>query len=281
MFCGNHKRCSPRPSMAKMKLQLPFFVALRGPWWTKRNCSCRSSWFFVALGGQKEVAVAVLRGSSWPLVDEKKLQLPFFVVLRGPWWTKRTVAVLRGPSWPLVDRSCSCRSSWFFVALGGQKEIAVAVLRGPSWPLVDEKKLQLPFFVVLHGPWWTKRNCSCRSSWFFMALRGQKEVAVAVSWSFVALGGRKEIAVAVLRVALRGQKEVAVAVLRGSSWPFVDEKKLQLPFFVALRGQKEAAVAVLRVPPWLRKGVLSRPLAQSCKSQSGQTSTNPSGQLHR
>ena len=194
---------------------------LRGPSWTKRSCRCRSSrpfavlrgqkevavavlrgpsWPFVALRGQKEVAVAVLRGPSWPFVDKKKLPLPFFVALSGPSWTKRScVAVLRGPS--RTKRSCRCRSSRSFAALRGQKEVAVAVLRGPSRPFVDKKKLPLPFFVVLRGPQrpfvdkkklplpffaplrgpsWTKRSCRCRSSRPFAALRGQKEVAVAV-----------------------------------------------------------------------------------------------------
>ena len=108
---------------------------LRGPSWTKRSCSCRSSRPFAALRGQKEVAVAVLRAPSRPFADKKKLPLPFFAVLRGPSRTKR---------------NCSCRSSWSFAALRGQKEIAVAVLRGPSRPFADKKKLPLPFFVV---PW--------------------------------------------------------------------------------------------------------------------------------
>ena len=56
------------------------FVALSGPSWTKRSCRCRSSWPLAALRGQKEVAVAVLRGPSRPFVDKKKLSLP----LRGP-----------------------------------------------------------------------------------------------------------------------------------------------------------------------------------------------------
>ena len=160
------------------------FAVLR-PSWTKRSCRCRSSRPFVALRGQKEVAVAVLRGPSWPFVDKKKLPLPFFVALSGPSWTKR-----------------SC----------------VAVLRGPSRPFADKKKLPLPFFAVLRGPSWTKRSCRCRSS--------------CPSWPSAALRGQKEIAVAVLR-------------LRGPSLP--------LPFFAALRGpsgQKEVAVAVLRAPSW-------------------------------
>ena len=127
-----------RPFADKKMLQLPFFVALRGPSWTKGccSCSCRSSWSFVALRGQKEVAVAVLRDPSRPFADKKMLQLPFFVVLRGPSWTKGC---------------CSCRSSWSFEALRGQKEVAVAVLRDPSRPFADKKMLQLPFLAPLRG----------------------------------------------------------------------------------------------------------------------------------
>ena len=117
--------------------------------------------------------------------------MPFFATLRGQ--KDVAVAVLRGPSWSLA-------------ALRGQKEVAVAVLRDPSRPFADKKMLQLPFFVVLRGPSWTKRSCRCRSSWSFEALRGQKEVAVAV--------------------------------LRDPSRPFADKKMLQLPFLAPLRGQK-------------------------------------------
>ena len=112
-------------------------------------------------------------------------------------------ATLRGPS--RTKRSCRCRSSRSFAALRGQKEIAVAVLRGPSRPFADKKKLPLPFFATLRGPSRTKRSCRCRSSRSF--------------------------------AALRGQKEIAVAVLRGPSRPFVDKKKLPLPFFAPLRGK--------------------------------------------
>ena len=101
-----------------------------------------------------------------------------------------------------------------------QKEVAVAVLRGPSW---TERSCRSPWPSVSSV---NKRCCRCSSSRSFVALRGQKEVAV-----------------------LRGPpcplwtKGGAVAVLRGPSWPFVDRKKLplQLPFSVALRvlcGQK-------------------------------------------
>ena len=62
-------------------------------------------------------------------------------------------------------------------------------------------------------------------------------------------------------VHLADQKEaaVAVAVLRGPSRPFVDKKKLQLPFSVALRvlcGQKVLPLpffAVLRGPSWKKE----------------------------
>ena len=286
-------------------LQLPFFVPLRGPSWTKRSCrcrpavavlrapsrpfvdkkklplpscSCRSPRPFVALRGQKEVAVAVL-------------QLPFFVPLRGPSWTKRicscrcrcrpAVAVLRAPSRPFVDKKklplpfCSCRSPCPFAALRGQKEVAVAVLqlpffvplRGPSWtkrscrchsavivlvlrapsrPFVDKKKLPLPscscrspalpFFVPLRGPSWTKRSCrcrrsSCRSSCPFAALRGQKEVAVAV-----------------LQLPFS-------APLRGPSWTKRScrcRPALSWPF-VTKRSCRHSAVIVLRAPSWIKK----------------------------
>ena len=60
--------------------------------------------------------------------------------------------------------------------------------------------------------------------------------------------------------ALHEQKEAAVAVLplqffvvlRGPSRPFVDKKKLPLPFFVPFVDQKEVAVAVLRGPSWIK-----------------------------
>ena len=74
----------------------------RSPWPSvssadKRCCRCRSSRSFAALRGKKKLP----------------LQLPFSVALRGPpcpLWTKGVaVAVLRGPSWPFVEkRSCRC-----------------------------------------------------------------------------------------------------------------------------------------------------------------------------
>ena len=233
-------------------------------------CSCRSSCPFAALRGQKEVDVAVL-------------QLPFFVPLRAPSWTKRScrcrsaVAALSS-----VDKMklqlpfCSCRSSCPFAALRGQKEVAVAVLQLPFfvWPFVDKKKLPLPFcscrspcpyrgpFVdrcqlpscpvavlrALRGPSWTTRSCRCRSAVavlqlpFFVPLRGP-------SWTKRSCRCRS-----------------AVAVLRAPSRPFVDKKKLpvavlQLPFFVPLRDPSwtkrscrcRSAVAVLRAPSWIKK----------------------------
>ena len=252
-----------RPFVDKRKLQLPFFVALRGqkvlplpffaalrgqkvlplpffvargqkvlrghsrPFVDKRCCRCRSSRPFVALRGP----FVALRG-------QKVLPLPFFAALRGPSWTKGVaVAVLRGPSWPFVDkRCCRCRSSWPLRGPSWTKGVAVAVLRGPSWPFVD------------------KRCCRCRSSRPFVALRGQKVLPLPF---FAALRGPS------------WTKGVAVAVLRGPSWPFVDkrccrcrssrpfvalrgQKVLPLPFFAALRGPswtKGVAVAVLRAPP--------------------------------
>ena len=149
----------------------------RGPSWTKRCCRCRSSRPFAALRGQKGVAVAVLRGPSWPFVDKKGvavavlrgpsrpfvdkkvLPLPFSAALRGPSWKKVLplpfFAALRGPSW--TKRCCRCRSPRPFAALRGQKGVAVAVLRGPSRPFVDKRVLPLPFLAVLRGPSWIKK----------------------------------------------------------------------------------------------------------------------------
>ena len=211
-------------------LPLPFSAALRvlrG----QRCCRCRSSRSFAALRGQKEVtvAVAVLRGPPCP-PRTKVLPLPFFAVLRGPSWTKGS-----------CSRRCSSpRPSVSSV----DKGVAVAVLRGPSRPFVDKRKLQSPLqfsaaLRVLRGP----RCCRCRSSRSFVALRGQKEVTVAVA----VLRGppcppRTNVLPLPFFVVLRGpsrpsvDKCFAVAVLRGPSRPFVD---------------KCFAVAVLRGPPWL------------------------------
>ena len=361
-----------------------FFVALRGPPWTKGSCSRRCSSPRPSVSSvDKCAAVAVLRGPSWTKEVAvavtvlrgppcppwtKVLPLPFFValsVLRG---SKEVFFVaLRGPPW--TKGSCSRRCSSPRPSVSSvDKCAAVAVLRGPSWTKEVAvavtvlrgppcppwtKVLPLPFFVALRGPSWTKGNCSRRCSsprpsvssvdkcaavavlrgpscppWtnvlplqFFVALRGQKEVAVAVAvlrgppcppWTnvlplqfFVALRGQRKLqsplqfsaALRVLRgqmccrcsssrpsVALRGQKEVtvAVAVLRGPPCP-PWTKVLPLPFFVALRGpswtkgscsrrcssprpsvssvDKCVAVAVLRGPSWpfVEKG--SPPLA--------------------
>ena len=169
MICTDHKRCSSRPSadrpkcdlerfsswpfVDKRKLQSPlqFSAALR----VLRGqmcCRCSSSWSFVALRGQKEVAVAVavLRGPPCP-PRTNVLPLQFFAALRGPSWTNvlplqfsAALRVLRG------QMCCRCSSSsCSFVALRGQmccrcssprpsvssadKCVAVAVLRGPPW----------------------------------------------------------------------------------------------------------------------------------------------------
>ena len=299
MICTDHKRRSSRPIVDrpnydlerlsswpfadKRTLQSPlqFSAALRvlrG----QRCCRCSSSRSFAALRGLKEVAVAVavLRGPPCPTWT-KVLPLPFFAVLRGPSRTNvlplqfsAALRVLRGP------RCCRCRSSRSFVALRGQKEVtvAVAVLRGPPCPPWT-KVLPLPFFAVLRGPSWTnvlpfsaalrvlrgQRCCRCRSSRSFAALRGQKEVTVAVA----VLRGppcppRTKVLPLPFFAVLRGpswtkgscsrrcssprpsvssvDQGVAVAVLRGPSRPFVDKRKLQSPL------QFSAALRVLRGP---------------------------------
>ena len=301
MICTDHKRCSSRPSADrpkcdlerfsswpfadKRKLQSPlqFSAALRvlrG----QRCCRCRSSCSFVALRGQKEVAVAVavLRGPPCPPWT-KVLPLQVFVFLRGPLRTKGS-----------CSRRCSSpRPSVSSV----DKGVAVAGLRVPSWPFADKRKLQSPLqfsaaLRVLRG----QRCCRCRSSCSFVALCGQKEVAVAVAvlrgppcppWTkvlplqvFAALRGPLRTKGSCSRRCSSPRpsvssvdKGVAVAGLRVPSWPFADKRKLQSPLqfsaalrvlrgqrccrcrssrpFVALRGQKEVAVAVavLRGPP--------------------------------
>ncbi len=130
----NHSKSAP-PHTPKLPLQLPFFVALRG---------------------QKEVAVAVavLRAPPRP-PRTMKLQLSFFAVLRGPSWTKGVaVAVLRGPSRPFVD----------------QKEVAVAVLRGPPWT----KGVAV---AVLRGPSWIKKKLPLP---FPATLRGQNKINASI-----------------------------------------------------------------------------------------------------
>ena len=93
---------------------MPFFVALRGPSWTKGCCSCRSSRPFVALRGPSW-RVSSCR-SSRPFVDKKKLPLPFFATLRDPSRTKRC---------------CSCRSPRPFAALRGQNVLPLPAHRTP------------------------------------------------------------------------------------------------------------------------------------------------------
>ncbi len=237
------------PFVDKRKLQspLPFSAALR----VLRGqmcCRCRSSRSFAALRGQKEVAVAVavLRGPPCP-PRTNVLPLPFFVFLRGPSWTKRSCSRRCNSPRPPVSSA--------------DKGVAVAVLCVPSWPFVDKRKLQSPLQFsapprVLRG----QMCCRCRSSRSFAALRGQKDVAVAVA----VLRGppcppRTKVLPLPFFVFLRGpswtkrsysrrcssprpsvssaDKGVAVAVLRGPSRPFVDKRKLQspLPFSAALR----------------------------------------------
>ena len=198
-----------------------FFAALRGPSWTKGSCRCRCSSPRPSVSSvDKGVAVAVLRGPSRPFVDKRKLPLPlqFSAALR----------VLRG------QRCCRCRSSWPLVSFVDQKRCSSR----PSRPFVDKKKLQLPlqFSAGLRG----QRCCSCRcrSSWPLVSFVDQKRCS---SRSFAALRGQKEVA-------------VAVAVLRGPPCP-PWTKVLPLPFFVALsvlRGSKEVFFAALRGPSWTK-----------------------------
>ena len=181
MICVNHKRCSSWPFVDKKKsfprpfadrpnydLAKVFFVALRGPSWTKKGLlrgpsrtdpimilQWFSSWPFVALRGQKKVFSEALRGqtqfmtlqwfSSWPFValrGQKKKSFPrpfadrpnynlamvFFVALRGPSWTKK--GLLRGPSRTDPIMTLQWFSSWPFVALRGQKKVFSEALRG-------------------------------------------------------------------------------------------------------------------------------------------------------
>ena len=229
MICTDHKRCSSRPSADrpkcdlerfsswpfadKRKLQSPlqFSAALRvlrG----QRCCRCRSSCSFVALRGQKEVAVAVavLRGPPCPPWT-KVLPLQVFVFLRGPLRTKGS-----------CSRRCSSpRPSVSSV----DKGVAVAGLRVPSWPFADKRKLQSPLqfsaaLRVLRG----QRCCRCRSSRPFVALCGQMCCRCSSPRPSVS----------------SVDKGVAVAGLRVPSWPFADKRKLQSPL------QFSAALRVLR-----------------------------------
>ena len=144
------KRCSPSPFVDRPNYDLAkvFFVALRGPPWTKGSCSRRCSSPRPSVSSvDKCVAVAVLRVPSLPFVDKKG-------VPPVPSWTDQIMIWQRFSSWP-------------FAALRGQKEVAVAVavLRGPPCPPWTNV-LPLQFFVFLRCPSWTKKV-------FPTALRGQ------------------------------------------------------------------------------------------------------------
>ena len=68
------KKVFPRPFVDRPNYDLAkvFFVALRGPPWTKGSCSRRCSSPRPSVSSvDKCVAVAVLRGPSWPFVDKK------------------------------------------------------------------------------------------------------------------------------------------------------------------------------------------------------------------
>ena len=188
------KRCSPlpfedRPNHDPAKV---FFVALRGPSWTKGVLPRPSwtdqfmipqrfsSWSFVALRGQKrcsplpfedrpnhdpaKVFFVALRGqkrcSPLPFEDRPNHDPAkvFFVALRGPSWTK---GVLPRPSWTDQFMIPQRFSSWSFVALRGQKRCSP--LPFVDRPNHDPAKV---FFAVLRGPSWTKKV-------FSPALRGQ------------------------------------------------------------------------------------------------------------
>ena len=159
MISADHKRCSTRPSVDRPNYDL-------------------AKVFFVALRGQKEVAVAVavLRGPPCPPWTNV-LPLQFFVVLRGqkklqsPLQFSAALRVLRG------QMCCRCSSSWPFVDKRKlqsplQFSAALRVLRGQmccrcnsSWPFVDKRKLQSPLqfsaaLRVLRG----QMCCRCSSS---------------------------------------------------------------------------------------------------------------------
>ena len=103
------KKVFPRPFVDRPNYDLAkvFFVVLRGPSWPfvdKKRCSRGPSWI--------DHIMTLRRFSSWPFVDKKKmfpwplvdrpnydLAKVFFVVLRGPSWTKR-----RCSSRPFVDK---------------------------------------------------------------------------------------------------------------------------------------------------------------------------------
>ena len=136
----------------------------------------------------------------------------------------------------------------------------------------DLRRPQMPFSAALRDLR-GQRCCRCRSSWPFVTFVDKRGVA---SRSFVALRGQKEAA-------------VAVAVLRGPPCP-PRTKVLPLPFFVALSILRAVAVlaVALRGPPcpprtkvlplpffvsgpsWINRGVLrgpSRPFVDKKKLQ--------------
>ena len=165
----------------------------------------------------------------------------------------------------------------FFVALRdlrGQKEVAVAVL-------------PLPFSAALRDLR-GQRCYRCRSSWPLVSFVDQKRCS---SRSFVALRGQKEVAVAVAVAVLRGPPcpprtkvlplpfSAALRDLRGqrccrcrSSWPFVtfvDKKKLPLQFCSCRSPRpsvssvdKGVAVAVLRALRGSKKVCSSQPFKE-------------------
>ena len=167
----------------KRKLQSPlqFSAALRGPSWTKGSCSRRCSSPRPTVSSvDKCVAVAVLRGPSWPFValrGQKEVAVAV-AVLRGPPcppWTNvlplQFSAALRGPSW--TKGSCSRRCSSPRPSVSSvDKCAAVAVLRGPPCPPWTNV-LPLQFFAalrVLRG----QMCCRCSSSRPSVALRGKR-----------------------------------------------------------------------------------------------------------
>ena len=158
----------------------------------------------MALRGQKEVAVAVavLRGPPCP-PRTNVLPLPFFVVLRGPSWTKGSCSRRCSSPRPSVSSADKC--------------VAVAVLRGPPCP-PRTNVLPLPFFVVLRGPSWT----NVLPLPFFAALRvlrGQMCCRCSSSRPFVALRGQRCCRFSSPRPSVSSvDKCVAVAVLRGPPW---------------------------------------------------------------
>ena len=188
--------CPPRTNVLPLQFSAALRV-LRG----QMCCRCSSPRPSVS-SADKCVAVAVLRGPPCP-PRTNVLPLQFSAALRGPSWTNvlplqfsAALRVLRGQMF------CRCRSPRPSVS-SADKGVAVAVLRGPPCP-PRTNVLPLPFSAalrVLRG----QMCCRCRSSRPFVALRGQKEVAVAV------------------------------AVLRGPPCP-PRTKVLPLQLFAALRG---------------------------------------------